>query len=116
MTRLAEATVLYAVAVSLVCLFFTASGRARPRVLAAALVLVAVAAAGTSLLGAVSLLRGPRPVELATHLGYLVTAPLVLPVTASSVADLPGRWQSAAFAVGALVLAVVLVRVVATGG
>ena len=116
MTRLAEATVLYAVATSVGCLFFTASGRARPRLLDAALVLVAVAAAGTSLLGAVSLMRGPLPVEPATHVGYLITAPLVLPATAGSVTGLGNRWSSAAFAVGGLVLAVVLVRLVATGG
>ena len=74
-----------------------------------------VAVVGVVLGDAIRMLVGHRvPAELATHVGYLVTAPAVLPVTAGLAGRDRGRWGSACFAVACAVLAVVLVRLTAT--
>jgi hypothetical protein len=113
-SSLAEAAVVYTFVVGLACVALAVSGRTRPRLVDAALTVVAVAATGVALLGFVGILRGHRPEDVATHLGYLVTAPLILPAAAGSFQGERGRWASAAFATACLVLVVVLVRAVAT--
>ncbi|WP_375425079.1 hypothetical protein [uncultured Friedmanniella sp.] len=114
MNGIAEATTGYAILVGLGCLACCLVGRPRPRVLDGALVVAGLGAAGTAAAAVAGLLSGIRPAELGTHLGYLVTAPLLLPVTAGVVGGDRGRWGSAAFSTGCLVLAVVVVRLVAT--
>jgi hypothetical protein len=113
-SSLAEATVVYTFVVGLVCLVLAVSGRPRPSVVDAALVLVAVAAVGVAAIGVVGVLRGRHYAELGTHLGYLFTTPLIIPAAAGSFQGDRGRWSNAGMATGCLVLVVVLVRAVAT--
>ncbi len=114
MSALAEAAVGYTVVVMALCLGFAGAGRERPALLDAALLVVAAGALAVTAVGVVGLARGHRPAELATHVGYLVATPMILPIAAGSMAPDRGQWSSTACAVGCLVVAVMLVRVVAT--
>ncbi len=74
---------------------------------AAALELVVLA---QIVVAVVQLLRGERPAEFATFLGYLVASVLVLPVAVVWAAAERSRWSSAVLGVAGLVLAVVVLR------
>ena len=108
--------VLYALALAAACAGAAVLGRRRPRMVGAGLVLLEAAVIGQGVLDGVALLRGQHGTEVATNLGYLLTSPAILPVTASAVRLDPGRWGSAALAVGCLVLAVVSLRLRQTLG
>lgn len=82
----------------------------------ASLTLLAAVAVIVCVADAIHTLGGAQPPEVATHWGYLATAPLILPATAGAVHLDGDRWGSAAMAVGCLILAVVLVRLAATSG
>jgi hypothetical protein len=113
---LSQAVVLYAVAVGLICAGAALLGRLRPRPVGAGLVLLEVAVLGQALLDGAALLRGQHGSAVVTNVGYLLTSAAVLPIVASAVRLDPGRWGSAALAVGCLVLAVVSVRLHQTLG
>jgi hypothetical protein len=74
---------------------------------AAALELVVLA---QLVIAIVLLLLGDRPAEFATFLAYLAVSVLILPVAVVWAAAERSRWSSAVLAVGALVLAVVVLR------
>ncbi|MEO6471032.1 MAG: hypothetical protein ABIR57_04205 [Aeromicrobium sp.] len=104
----------YAVVLSVVCVACAARHRRRPAAVEACLTLLAGVTVILCLVEGLRIANGSRPDELATHIGYLVIAPLVLPATAGAVQLDGDRWGSGAMAVGCLVLAVVLLRLAAT--
>lgn len=109
-------TIFYSVALAVACLTYAAWHRRRPPALNACITLLAAVAVIVCVADAIHILGGIQSSETATHFGYLVTAPLVLPATAGAVQLEGDRWGSAAMGVGCLVLAVVLVRLAATSG
>jgi len=114
-SALAQAAAVYAVVVALWCVLAAVTGRKRPPLLDAGLVVAAVVAVVVALVGAVGLLRGERPAEPMVHVAYLVVMASLLPVAATwARAEQGPRWSSATLAVAALTLAVVLTRSVAT--
>lgn len=73
--------------------------------------LAVLALAVSDLLG----LGDRRPAEPGTHLAYLATAVLVLPVAAHQTRRDDDRWAGALVVLALVVLAVVVVRLVSTG-
>jgi hypothetical protein len=95
------------------CLFATWRHRPTGRILVAAVTLVEIAVLVQVVLAAVRLAGGDGPEEtrdVATFIGYLIGASIILPATAAwSIVDRT-RWGPGVIAVGALVLPVLIVR------
>jgi hypothetical protein len=104
----------YAMAIAAVCAARAATGTRRSPALVASLVVLEVVTIIQALADGLALLRGDHGPNVLTNLGYLIVSLLVLPVTIASVRADPGRWGSAATALGAVVLAVVSLRLHAT--
>jgi hypothetical protein len=75
-----------------------------------ALVVVQVAVLVQAVLALVRMGGGARPVELATFVGYLATAVLVMPLAVMLSFMERTRWGSVIVAVAALVVAILTVR------
>ena len=114
MKSLGLTTLAYGLVLTVVALAYLASGRPRPRPFSGALVVLEVAVVGVVVMDAVHLLTGPNPADPATHLGYLLVAPLIIPAAAAAVRMDRSRWGSAALAVGCLVQFVVTLRLFQT--
>jgi hypothetical protein len=67
-----------------------------------------------AVLDVVGLVRGHRPAEPATHLGYLVTSLVVLPAATGSSRNDDDRWAGVLVAVALLALTVIVVRMMTT--
>ena len=104
------AIVVYALGVAAVCAVTAVHGRQRSALIVPALILIEVCLLGQAVFGVAHLAGGPRPAELATHLGYLGASVTVLPAAAASVRLEEHRWGSTALAVGCVVAAVVSIR------
>ena len=64
--------------------------------------------------GALAALREGRPDELTTHLGYVASAVVMVPIALLSVREDRGSWSSGVVAVAALATGVVAVRIMMT--
>lgn len=65
-------------------------------------------------LGALAALGEGRPEELSTHLGYVASVVLIMPIAMLSVREDRGPWSSGVVAVAALATGVVAVRIMMT--
>lgn len=108
--------ILYALAVAGVCAFAAVTGRRRSPSVNVGLVLLELAAMVQAALDGLQLIRGQHGPDVATNVGYLITSLIVLPFTCAAVRLDPGRWGSAALAVGCVLLAVVSLRLHQTLG
>jgi len=84
--------------------------RPTPRLVVAAVLMVASAVLVQAVVAAVSLINGERPQELGTFIGYLFFSVLVLPAAFAWARMEPGRWGNGVLAVGCLTLSVMIVR------
>jgi hypothetical protein len=66
------------------------------------------------LAGLGALLGDHRPAEYSTHVGYLVSSVLVLPIALRSVADDRGPWSMGVVIVAAIAVTVISLRMMAT--
>ena len=57
---------------------------------------------------------GNKPVELETHIGYLISSVAILPVVLATVADDRDRWTSGVIAVAVLAIIVIEIRLQVT--
>ncbi|MFC0038862.1 hypothetical protein [Actinomadura rayongensis] len=105
------AVVLYGVLLAVLAGWSAVVGRPRPGALPAGLVVLE----GALLVQAGVDLAGPRAAEPGVHLGYLVTSVVLLPVAGTAFARDRGRWACAALAAVCVAVAVVTVRLHATG-
>lgn len=71
--------------------------------------------AGLAVCDLIGVVAGHRPAEPATHIAYVATAVLVLPVAASRTRGDDGVWARALLAVALGICAVLVVRMTATG-
>jgi hypothetical protein len=111
MSAVFEATVIvYALGIAAVCTASAIAGRPRPRPVTPGLVILGLSAVTQAVVDVVALARGQHSPSMATHLGYLLTSVAVMPITAYAVRLDPGRWGSAALAVGCVLLTVVSLR------
>ena len=104
----------YAVLVALVAAYSAYRWRERPPWLASMVWMLEALAALRGVAGLGMLLSGTRPDSYATHLGYLVTSVVVLPLALRSVDDDHGPWSLGVLGVAALAVGVVSVRLVMT--
>ncbi|HEY6747902.1 MAG TPA: hypothetical protein VI357_19570 [Mycobacteriales bacterium] len=84
--------------------------------LAYGLVLVEVAAVVQVVVAIVQVVRGERPNEVATFIGYALTSLLVPPVGALWALSDKSRWGTAAAGISSLVLAVLTLRMTQVWG
>lgn len=110
------AIVLYALCVAVACAVTALRGRSRSPLIGPMLILIEFCLLAQAAVDLVHLAAGPRPAELATHVGYLAASVIVLPAAAASVRLEGNRWGSAALAVGCVVAAVVSIRLHQTLG
>ncbi len=110
MDSLGLAAILYAAALALWCVTSMAANRRRAASFTVALGVLEVAVIGLAILDASNLIGGQHGSEVATNIGYLITLVAILPVTAAVVRLDPGRWGSAALAIGCLLVIVVAIR------
>lgn len=92
------------------CLVAVARDRYLGRPELAALVVLEVAVLVQTVIGVVALARGERPVELVTFVGYLIVTALFLPGAVGLSLMERTRWGSAIAAAGAVVTAVLMLR------
>jgi hypothetical protein len=114
-SALSVTIVMYAGGVMAVCLIAAARDRPRTGLIVPALIVLEASLALQVLLDATQIHRHVVA-SLATHIGYLVASMIVLPAAALSAGGDQGRWGSAVIAVGALVAAVISVRLHQTLG
>lgn len=84
--------------------------------IAAGLVAVEVAALVQLVVSIVQAVRGERPDEVATFIGYALTSPLVAPAGALWALSEKTKWGTAAAGISALVVAVVTLRMLQVWG
>lgn len=106
----------YAVALAASCGYAAVRGRPRSTLVAPAAIVLQTALVLQAVVDLLAVARGYNGAELSTHIGYLVTSLVVLPVTVASIRLDAGRWASAAFAIGCLVVAIVSIRLHQTAG
>ena len=102
-----------AAAVLVLCL--AATGRYGWRRIAPTLLLIELAVLVQAVADLTRRFNGAHLTEPATHLAYLATSVLVLPVVAGQASRDDGRWAALLVGVALLVLAVVVIRLTATG-
>ncbi|MEV8609824.1 hypothetical protein AB0383_18165 [Amycolatopsis sp. NPDC051373] len=107
---LAFATTVVCVAGGLAVLGAGLAGRDRPERALPALAVVELALVVQAIADVTGLLAGDRPAEPGTHLAYLATSLLLLPVATAWAANEQGRWAALVIAVALLALAVVVIR------
>ena len=107
---LAYVVMAVSVGVGLVIIGFAVLDRRPLDRIAAGLIAVEVAAIVQVLAAVVQAVRGERPVEAATFVGYALTSLLVPPVGAVWALSEKTRWGTAAAGISALVLAVLTLR------
>ncbi|MEW2505597.1 MULTISPECIES: hypothetical protein [unclassified Amycolatopsis] len=107
---LAFATTVVCVAGGLAVLGTGLAGRYRRGRTLPALAVVELALIVQAVADVIGLLTGDRPAELGTHLAYLTTSLVLLPVAAAWSANEQGRWAAVVIAVALLALAVVVIR------
>lgn len=103
----------YAVLVALVAGYAAYRWRARPPWLASLAWMLEFLVGLRSVLGLLSLGAVP-PESVATHVGYLLAAPCVVPLALQSVRDDEGPWSLGVIGVAAVAVAVLSWRVLAT--
>lgn len=91
-----------------------ATRRYRWRAIVPALLAIEAMLIVLAVLDIAGLAGGHHPAEPATHLAYLGTAPVVLPVAASQAAGDDGLWAGLLVGAAAVVLAVLIVRLQTT--
>ncbi|HEX4722898.1 MAG TPA: hypothetical protein VH333_10315 [Pseudonocardiaceae bacterium] len=96
-------------------LCLAATGRYRWRRIAPTLLIIELAVLVEAVTDLACLFGGSHVAEPATHLAYLATSVVVLPVVAGQASRDDGRWAAVLVGVALLVLAVVVVRLTATG-
>ena len=116
MSALALTIVAYAVALAAILALHAVRGVERGPRVNAALALVQVATTLLVVVDGVSRARELNGSALGTHVGYLVTAVIVLPVSFTVAGTDRGRWGNAAMSFACLLLAVVVVRLLQTDG
>lgn len=107
---LAYVVMAVSVAVGLAILLAAALDRRPLARMAGGLIATEVAAIVQVLVSVVQAVRGERPVETATFIGYALTSVLVPPAGAIWALSEKTRWGTAAAGVSALVLAVLTLR------
>jgi uncharacterized membrane protein len=112
---LAFAVTITSLLVGIVVLVLLLTGRYRWRRVLPALVVVELAVLLLVGMDIVGLLTGTHPVEPATHIAYVVTTALILPVLAGYAARDTDRWAGSLVVLALLVLAVLVVRLTTTG-
>jgi len=110
------AIVVYTLGLGAACAVTAVRGRARGPLIGPALVLTEFCLLTQAALDLAGLAGGPRPAELATHIGYLAASVAVLPAAAASVRLDERRWGNTALAIGCVTAAVVSVRLHQTLG
>lgn len=111
---LAFASTLACVVTALTLIVAAITGRYRVRGFAPAFILVELALVAQAVFDVAGLVGGHRPPEPLTHLAYLVTSLVVLPVAVGATSREQDRWSAGVLAVALLALAVVVVRLVTT--
>jgi hypothetical protein len=107
--------IVYAVGVAAVCALCAVAGRGRPTAVTPALAIVQISVVVQAVLDLAVLAGGAPSGQLAVHVGYLLVSLAILPIAAAMVRLDPGRWGSAALALGCVVVAVVSLRLHQTG-
>lgn len=107
---LAHAVEAVSVLVGLGMIAIALAGRRPLTLLAYGLVLVEVAALVQVVVSIVQAVRGERPTEVATFIGYALTSLLAPPVGALWALSDKSKWGTAAAGISALVLAVLTLR------
>ncbi|HYS41297.1 MAG TPA: hypothetical protein VEO01_37255 [Pseudonocardiaceae bacterium] len=100
---------------AVLALGLAATGRYRWRRIAPTLLIIELAVLAQTATDLVRLAGGSHPAEPATHLAYLTTSVLILPAVAGQASRDDGRWAAVLVSAALLVLAVVVVRLTATG-
>lgn len=103
-----------AFAVTMACLVGAAVVALRGRALAIVVTIEALLA-GLAAVDLIGIVAGHRPAEPTTHVAYVVTAVLVLPLAAARTRRDGGVWARALLAVAMGICAVLVVRMMATG-
>jgi hypothetical protein len=103
----------YALLVALVAGYAAYRWRARPPWLASLAWMLEFLVGLRSVLGLLSLGTVP-PESMATHVGYLLAAPCVVPLALQSVRDDDGPWSLGVIGVAAVAVAVLSLRILAT--
>lgn len=114
LTQISVIAIGYAALVSLVALVLTARRRPRPPWLDSMAWMLEVLMLIRAVAGGGAILAGERPVELSTHVGYLMASVALIPLALESVRDDRGPWSSAVVAVAAVASTVIAVRLVMT--
>jgi hypothetical protein len=106
----------YAGLVAVAALVLAVLRRTRPAWLDQSVWILEVLMAVRVVAGVGTMLRGERPEDMSSHVGYLAAAVAVLPIAMQSVAEDRGPWSSGVIAVAALAVAVIGVRLQLTWG
>jgi len=106
----------YAGLVAVAALVLAGLRRTRPAWLAQSVWILELLMAVRVVAGVGTMLRGQRPEDMSSHVGYLAAAVAVLPIAMQSVAEDRGPWSSGVIAVAALAVAVIGVRLQMTWG
>ena len=106
----------YAGLVAVAALVLAVLRRTRPAWLDQSVWILEVLMAVRVVAGVGTMLRGQRPEDMSSHVGYLAAAVAVLPIAMQSVAEDRGPWSSGVIAVAALAVAVIGVRLQMTWG
>ena len=114
LTPVAWIVVGYAALVTVAATVGAALRAPRPRWLDQLAWMLEALAVVMALMALASLSQGDRPASLATYLGYVGAAVVLVPVALSTVRDDRGPWSSGVVAVAALAVGVVAVRTMMT--
>jgi hypothetical protein len=67
-----------------------------------------------AMLAVAALVNGDQPAQLSTHIGYVISSIVILPVALAAVADDRDRWTSAVIAVAVAAIIVIAIRLQVT--
>lgn len=107
---LANAVIVVGLLFAAICLVTALLKKAPGTLQVAAAAVLEVALLAQLVVAVVQLIRGERPEEFATFLGYLVASIVVVPLAVLWAAVERDRWSSAVLGVAGLVLVILVVR------